>query len=100
MASRMAATRACSTAAKPSSCSRVSPRTKSSTWALSCRSLLRALGSLRAVREASAEALAAVHSRGMLDHLRGIHDAWTVARYAEDPGQDRLWAGHVMIGSL
>ena len=41
-------------------------------------------------RDPDPEALAAVHSRGMLDHLRGIHDAWTVARYAEDPGQDRV----------
>lgn len=41
-------------------------------------------------RDPDADALRAVHSPGMLDHLRSIHDAWTVAGYARDPGQDRV----------
>jgi acetoin utilization deacetylase AcuC-like enzyme len=41
-------------------------------------------------RDPDPEALCAVHSQGMIDHLRTIHDAWTVAGYATDPGQDRV----------
>jgi acetoin utilization deacetylase AcuC-like enzyme len=35
-------------------------------------------------------ALLAVHSAGLLDHLRTIHDAWVVGGYPTDPGQDRV----------
>jgi acetoin utilization deacetylase AcuC-like enzyme len=35
-------------------------------------------------------ALTAVHSPGLIEHLRTIHDAWVVGGYAEDPGQDRV----------
>jgi acetoin utilization deacetylase AcuC-like enzyme len=34
------------------------------------------------------ETLDRVHSRRLTDHLRGVHDAWLAAGFAEDPGQD------------
>ena len=36
------------------------------------------------------EALLAVHSPGMVEHLRTIHDAWVVAGYPTAPGQNRV----------
>ena len=41
-------------------------------------------------RDPDPEALRAVHSQGLIDHLRTMFDAWTVAGYATDPGQDRV----------
>ncbi len=35
-------------------------------------------------------ALLAVHTPGMIQHLKTIHDAWMVGNYASDPGQDRV----------
>jgi acetoin utilization deacetylase AcuC-like enzyme len=36
------------------------------------------------------EILSRVHSRSYIDHLRGVHDAWLTAGFAENPGQDRV----------
>jgi acetoin utilization deacetylase AcuC-like enzyme len=36
------------------------------------------------------EVLIRVHSRGLVEHLRGVHEAWLEAGFASDPGQDRV----------
>jgi acetoin utilization deacetylase AcuC-like enzyme len=41
-------------------------------------------------RDPDRRALLAVHSPELLEHLRTIHDAWSVGGYATDPGQDRV----------
>ena len=50
------------------------------------------------------EALLAVHSAGLIEHLRTIHDAWVVGGYTTDPGQDRVvpyvFPTEAMLGGL
>ena len=50
------------------------------------------------------EALLAVHSPGLIEHLRTIHDAWVVGGYTTDPGQDRVvpyvFPTEAMLGGL
>ena len=50
------------------------------------------------------EALLAVHSPGLIEHLRTIHDAWVVGGYPTDPGQDRVvpyvFPTEAMLGGL
>jgi acetoin utilization deacetylase AcuC-like enzyme len=50
------------------------------------------------------EALLAVHSAGLIEHLRTIHDAWVVGGYMTDPGQDRVvpyvFPTEAMLGGL
>ncbi len=36
------------------------------------------------------DSLLAVHSPGLVEHLRTSHDAWVVGGYPDDPGQDRV----------
>jgi acetoin utilization deacetylase AcuC-like enzyme len=36
------------------------------------------------------EVLSRVHSRTLIEHLRGVHEAWLAAGFASDPGQDRV----------
>ncbi len=55
-------------------------------------------------RDPDPEALRATHSQELINHLRTIHDAWTVAGYAKDPGQDRvvpwLFPTAAMLGGI
>ena len=50
------------------------------------------------------DALLAVHSPGLIEHLRTIHDAWVVGGYTTDPGQDRVvpyvFPTEAMLGGL
>jgi acetoin utilization deacetylase AcuC-like enzyme len=50
------------------------------------------------------ETLLAVHSPGLIEHLRTIHDAWVVGGYPTDPGQDRVvpyvFPTEAMLGGL
>jgi acetoin utilization deacetylase AcuC-like enzyme len=50
------------------------------------------------------EAILAVHSAGLVEHLRTIHDAWVVGGYTTDPGQDRVvpyvFPTEAMLGGL
>jgi acetoin utilization deacetylase AcuC-like enzyme len=50
------------------------------------------------------EALLAVHSAGLIEHLRTIHDAWVVGGYTTNPGQDRVvpyvFPTEAMLGGL
>jgi acetoin utilization deacetylase AcuC-like enzyme len=55
-------------------------------------------------RDPDHETLLAVHSPGLIEHLRTIHDAWVVGGYPTDPGQDRVvpyvFPTEAMLGGL